>query len=87
MPDLPDNFHLYRIIDGMMLAAQMPETPYCGWCDKKAAILLPRDWWDQTSPLTEPACLEHGRVTALFDTAEFDSVWKDYLSVFEKEDN
>lgn len=85
--DLPRNFHLYLLLDGMVRVAELHETPYCGWCDQRAAVMLPRDHWDPTSPLTQPACVKHGGLDQLFDTADGSSeVWTQYLSVFERED-
>lgn len=60
------NFYLWSIIQGMLDLHELPASERnCGWCDKEAVILLPKDHWDETSPLTQPACVHHGGLEAL----------------------
>ena len=64
--ELHPNFYLWSIIQGMLDAQEVPtDERVCGWCDRQAVILLPANHWDETSPLIQLACANHGGLEGL----------------------
>lgn len=79
------NFYLWQIIQGMLNVYDLPKGErLCAWCSDEAVIMVPRDHWDDRSPLTTPACYYHGRMDMSEEASDGTSrLWREYLSYME----